>query len=159
MQMSKIRTIFSLIVLAMALSLASVVGAQEATAEKEGCLFGQVWFDANRNGVQDENEDAMDGASVLLLNVAPFRYETGPYTVENRRLTRDGGIYEFCELRTGIYELRVTPPAGVLSDRLFIVAGSNPVGPIDFEEGDSAMANFGFGFPHVSDSDDSLNQP
>ena len=101
----------------------------------------------------------MDGASVALLGLAPFRFNTGPYIMVDHKITRDDGLYEFCDVRPGTYEVRIAPPDGVLSSQLFLAAGQNPAGPIQFERDGTAVVNFGFGFPHISDSDDSLNHP
>jgi hypothetical protein len=156
-----IRILFVFVALVLVLAFAAVAQAEDApVVGKPGCIHGMAWFDANRNGIKDSNEDVMDGASVVLLAAeTPFRYRTGPYWLITRQITRDGGMYEFCGLDKSVYEVRIVPPAGVISDDLFISAGSNPAGPIALEQGGEAVIIFGFGFPHVLDSDDTLNHP
>lgn len=155
------RILFVFMALVLVLAFVAVAQAQDdAAAGKPGCIHGMAWFDANRNGIKDSNEDVMDGASVTLLAAeAPFKYRAGPYWLISRRLTRDGGAFEFCGLGKSVYEVRIVPTEGAITDDLFISAGSNPAGPIALEKDGEAVVNFGFGFPHVLDSDDTLNHP
>ncbi|MFN2137721.1 MAG: SdrD B-like domain-containing protein [Candidatus Promineifilaceae bacterium] len=148
-----------LLVLLLGFSLTAVVGAQEAPPDKAGCIYGQVWFDTNHNGVQDANEDVANGASVFLLGVEPFEFTTGPYVMVDHQLARDDGTYEFCKVRSGTYELRVLPPKGVSTAKLYGTAASNPTGPFPFVRDEMAMFNFGLAYPYAIHSTDTLNEP
>ena len=167
----------------MVVAVTGIAGAQESfpgsTIESEAppipelanCITGIVWYDGNRDGEIDiYTEDPMDGASVTLLEVDPFQYETGPYRLISHRATRDIGNYEFCGLKPGTYEVRVKPPEnfvefifpihflngsidlyvwpnkGYVQYFLVPTAGSSPV-QIVLEQGEYAEVSVGFGLP------------
>ncbi len=86
-----------------------VASGPPPSAELANCIAGTVWYDGNANGVVDmASEDPMNGASVTLLSVGPFKNETGPYVLQDHQLT-NGGYYVFCGLQPGTYEVRVQP--------------------------------------------------
>jgi SdrD B-like domain len=138
------RLVILLVLLAMTLAITSVVGAEEET---EGCIYGQVWYDDNQNGVRDGNEILENGARVVLLGVGPFRYQVDPYTLVDSVNASAEGDYAFCNVRNGTYEVRVYTHSRVPQSKLAVATGSNPVGPIPFERGGSAEVNFGLARP------------
>jgi len=72
-----------------------------------GALLGdRVWLDANRNGVQDIGEKGVSGLLVEL-----FTNCTGNTRVA-QATSNSNGNYDFSNLATGDYYLRVQPPPG-----------------------------------------------
>ncbi len=117
-----IRVSFLLMALLLMVMFSAAAQAQDSDAaspitseappipELANCIAGIVWYDGNRNGEIDvDSEDPMNGASVTLLGMAPFENETGPYRLQAHQMTQDLGVYEFCNLPPGSYELRVKP--------------------------------------------------
>lgn len=70
-----------------------------------GSIGDRVWFDDNRNGVQDGAEPGVDGVTVTLFD--------GNGAVVARRVTAANGTYLFDGLPAGSYRVCFTPPAGV----------------------------------------------
>lgn len=71
-----------------------------------------VWADANTNGVQDEGEVPLEGATVALLNAddtpaVDYMGQPIPSIV-----TGPEGFYNFGNLLPGDYKVRVVPPKG-----------------------------------------------
>jgi len=62
---------------------------------KTYCLGDYIWYDNNKNGVQDSDESGVSGVSITLN-------ETGATTI-----TDESGKYEFCELENGDYSITV----------------------------------------------------
>lgn len=140
-----VRRTLMLTMLLLLAAMAAAVQASEsssatpAQASENGlanCITGQVWYDGNRNGQPDTYEDLMDGASVTLLGVGPFKYETGPYRLESHQLTRSGGLYSFCDLKPGTYELRFRPSENfiVLTYPLHYLNGMVVIFVVPFEQ-------------------------
>lgn len=63
-----------------------------------------VWYDSNRNGIQDAGEVGIDGATVKLYDGAGNLVAT--------TTTAGGGIYSFTGLTPGDYYIEFTLPAG-----------------------------------------------
>jgi len=59
------------------------------------CLGDYIWFDNNENGIQDSNENGVDGVKITLN-------ETGAEVITNAK-----GYYEFCELENGEYSITI----------------------------------------------------
>jgi uncharacterized protein (DUF2141 family) len=76
---------------------------------KSGVIQGYVFFDANNNGIQDNDEIGRNGVLVELLNLAQ----------NPREYTRDGGRFRFPGnpgdpgVPIGVEEVLVTPPVGM----------------------------------------------
>ena len=62
-------------------------------------LGNLVWFDSDRDGVQDDNEPGIDGVTVQLLNSGG--------TVIDTTTTSAGGQYLFTGLQAGDYSVRI----------------------------------------------------
>ncbi len=54
---------------------------------KKNTIGDRVWYDNNKNGIQDENEDGVEGVTVVLYNSSG--------EVINRTKTNASGVYEF----------------------------------------------------------------
>ena len=97
--------------------VAVTVADNEDKREVDGGLYqpasfnGKVWRDDNRDGIQDNWEQTLEGVTVELLDGdgnpvdnpstgTPYRVITGPY-----------GNYSFDGLVPGDYQVRFTPPA------------------------------------------------
>jgi protocatechuate 3,4-dioxygenase beta subunit len=71
-----------------------------------------IWFDANKNGIQDDDEQPVGGAKLELLNadgtpaVDAYGNTVAPIT------TAADGKYLFDNLAPGSYRIRITPPVG-----------------------------------------------
>ncbi|MBI2803928.1 MAG: choice-of-anchor E domain-containing protein [Planctomycetes bacterium] len=74
---------------------------------KETTLSGNVWHDANNNGIRELNEDPIAGALLTLLGPGGTRTTT----------TDAAGYYEFTRLDPGTYSLREAQPAGFLDGK------------------------------------------
>ncbi|MFN8445053.1 MAG: SdrD B-like domain-containing protein [Caldilineaceae bacterium] len=70
-------------------------------------LGNQVWNDANNNGLLDNGEQGIDGVAVDLLD--------GQGAVVQSTTTANGGFYLFQGFARGIYQVRITAPAGYVS--------------------------------------------
>jgi uncharacterized protein (DUF2141 family) len=100
------RFLSSLLFLALALSACKEYSPQDY---RSGVIQGVVFFDANNNGIQDNDETGLNGVLVQLLILAqnPREYTTG------------GGIFRFPSLPgspgvpVGTEEVLVTPPVGM----------------------------------------------
>ncbi|WP_162321434.1 SdrD B-like domain-containing protein [Nesterenkonia haasae] len=57
-----------------------------------------VWIDTNRDGIQDEDEDPLEGVTVVLLD--------GDGEELDRTTTDENGRYIFDELPEGVYQIR-----------------------------------------------------
>ncbi|MEO1366004.1 MAG: SdrD B-like domain-containing protein, partial [Acidobacteriota bacterium] len=64
----------------------------------------QVWFDADRDGVQDVGEAGATGIAVQLFS------ESG--ALQGSAMTNAEGAYIFFNIGPGTYYVRITPPAG-----------------------------------------------
>jgi hypothetical protein len=65
-----------------------------------------VWDDTNNNGIQDDGEKGIQGATVTLLD------ENGdPVAGVDPVTTDENGKYCFCDLPEGTYKVKVTPPS------------------------------------------------
>ncbi len=74
-----------------------------------------VWLDLNANGLQDDGEPGVDGATVTLLDSsgAPVTQDVDGNPI-NPITTGPDGIYHFVNLPPGDYMVEVQPPAGYL---------------------------------------------
>jgi Trypsin/SdrD B-like domain len=100
------RFLSKLLFLALALSACKEYSPQDY---RSGVIQGHVFFDANNNGIEDNDESGLNGVLVQLLILAqnPREYTTG------------GGIFRFPSLPgspgvpVGTEEVLVTPPVGM----------------------------------------------
>ncbi len=82
-------------------------GDDEITADagmlEDGSLGNRVWFDSNKNGMQDDEEIGIKDVIIkLLLNDVEV----------NRTTTDDNGMYLFTNLRPNTYKVQMTLPEG-----------------------------------------------
>jgi hypothetical protein len=76
------------------------------------CISGQVWIDANKNGLEDNNEKAVSGANVTLLD---HRKNSMGFI----NSTEINGNYRFDRLEPGPYYVQFKAPNGsVLSPQM-----------------------------------------
>ncbi len=75
-----------------------------STAIPLATLAGRVWFDANKDGLQDHNETGFSGLMVRLYTCAGQE--------ETHTTTSPDGLYAFACLEAGSYSLRFMVPAG-----------------------------------------------
>lgn len=85
-----------------------------------------VWFDANGNGIQDNQEQGIAGITVRLLN------EGGGVVAETQ--SGDGGIYSFADVEAATYMVEFVPP----EDMEFTL---KDVGEDDEVDSDARMAD------------------
>ncbi|MCO6417883.1 hypothetical protein JYK14_17185, partial [Siccirubricoccus sp. KC 17139] len=71
---------------------------------KLASLGDKVWFDSNKNGIQDSGEVGFGKVTVLLLNAAGTVIET--------TVTDGNGNYGFTELVPGTYSVKFLAPTG-----------------------------------------------
>lgn len=83
---------------------------------KTAALGDYVWFDANGNGVQENGEPGIEGATVTLAG------PSGPQSM----VTTAGGAYGFTNLLPGDYTVCVDTPTGYSAASLAL-QGGNPV--------------------------------
>jgi protocatechuate 3,4-dioxygenase beta subunit len=69
---------------------------EEIESEKL-CLGDYVWYDENKNGIQDSNESGVSGVVVTLLDVKGEEVAT---------TTTSNGAYKFCNLDAGMYTVK-----------------------------------------------------
>ena len=82
-----------------------------------------VWFDANGNGLQDANEDPIQGVTVTLLD------ENG--ATVSTMMTDVDGEYLFEDLAPGIYQIQFTSPTGFAATLLNVNGDASDVGSDD----------------------------
>jgi hypothetical protein len=77
-------------------------------------LGDYVWYDKNKDGIQDDNEAGLVGVKVHLLDASgnPVNDPTTgqPYVVE----TDADGKYRFSNLNSGSYQVKFEPPVGYI---------------------------------------------
>jgi SdrD B-like domain/Secretion system C-terminal sorting domain len=84
----------------------SVDAAYRSTSANTGRLGNYVWFDADKDGVQDAGEAPVGGVTVILYN------STG--TPVDTTATDANGLYQFINLAAGTYSVGFTNlPAGL----------------------------------------------
>lgn len=75
-------------------------------------LSGRVWFDANKNGIQDSNELSVSGAKVELVG----KYNQKIPDIDGKTIeavtTGSDGSYKFTNLKSGKYKVKFTIPDG-----------------------------------------------
>jgi hypothetical protein len=70
------------------------------------CIGDFVWFDANNNGCQDDDEMGVGGVTVNLWVGCP------PVEIIATTVTTTEGLYEFCGLEPGDYTVQFVSPDG-----------------------------------------------
>ena len=89
-----------------------------------------VWFDANRNGIQDFGELPMRGARVFILNANGSRARGADGKVIPAQTTNAAGRYFFGNIQPGRYRVRFIYPAShaaTIPQRGTKATGSNAV--------------------------------
>lgn len=89
---------------AVSASLLRISRASSANAVLENTTRGIVWNDLNRNGIRDNGEPGIGGATVNLIAVG-----LGPVESTN---TGASGLYQFSSLSEGDYSIQVILPSG-----------------------------------------------
>lgn len=75
--------------------------------ESRGALGDYVWFDENRNGLQDEVGTGIGGISVVLeYNSSQDVSDESNWEVVGQTITNDAGYYIFTDLGPGMYRVR-----------------------------------------------------
>ena len=74
----------------------------DAGMTQQATIGNYVWFDFNRNGLKDVEEEGVDGVKVEL-------YNADGQTVANT-ISNGGGFYQFDRLTPSRYRISVTPP-------------------------------------------------
>ena len=70
------------------------------------CSVGDyIWFDSNENGIQDSEENGVDGIEIRLYSELGFIEKTISYTGNGRK-----GYYKFDSLRRGNYYIELVIP-------------------------------------------------
>jgi uncharacterized repeat protein (TIGR01451 family) len=113
-----------------------------------------IFFDADRDGLQDAGEGGISGVTVDLYDVGPDGAPGGGDDVLVASTTTDAnGDYVFSDLQAGVYWVEVTDLGadglpGTGDERLtglFLTAGSNPTSAIALSEGEIYPdADFGY---------------
>ncbi|MCX6031445.1 MAG: hypothetical protein NT169_19370 [Chloroflexi bacterium] len=111
----------------------------------EGSIGDTVWYDANRNGIQEPGEPGIGGVGLILYQAGPDgQCGTADDVAVGNAVTDAMGKYLFNGVAGGKYCVKVidaTVPAG-----LTLTSGANPHGPIVLAEGaDYRNADFGYG--------------
>jgi uncharacterized repeat protein (TIGR01451 family) len=96
----------------MVVVLMMVVGitAGHAALVPANSIGDYVWYDANRNGLQETSEDGIPGVTVVLTGDTNG---DGIVDVTLTRVTNSLGKYLFSSLKPGNYTVTVIPPAGM----------------------------------------------
>jgi len=76
----------------------------DAGIYKPACIGDFVWYDKNKNGLQDANESGVDDVNVTLIDSDGNRLDSNT--------TQNGGKYEFCGLKPGDYKVKFELPDG-----------------------------------------------
>lgn len=87
--------------------------ANPVPGANSGALVGVgdlVWFDTNRNGVQDRGERPMRGARVIILNADGSRARDADGRVISQQVTDANGNYFFANLQPGRYKMKFIYP-------------------------------------------------
>jgi len=86
---------------------------QDAGFFKPACVGDLVWEDMNANGIQDEEDRGLAGAKVEIRKKDSIeRLLDVDGNVVNSQITKDDGLYHFCNLRPDSYEIKVTTTDG-----------------------------------------------
>jgi beta-glucanase (GH16 family) len=91
---------------AISLATGQTVGAIDAGVYAKASISGEVWRDANANGLLDSGETGIGGATVELLSA-------GSGAVLQTATTTTSGSYAFTNLTPGTYEIEVVAPSGL----------------------------------------------
>ncbi|MEM7133220.1 MAG: SdrD B-like domain-containing protein [Chloroflexota bacterium] len=78
----------------------------DAGVTPEACVGSQVWFDDNKDGIKDSDEDGINGVDVTLYGMAGNIVATAS--------TDSQGFFEFCSLLPGDYALGFVAPNGMI---------------------------------------------
>ncbi len=79
---------------------------------KTGRIGDYVWEDSDADGIQDVNEDGMNGIDVHLYNGTTNELITSTITSQNPNNAAQQGYYEFTGLFPGDYYIKVDMPSG-----------------------------------------------
>ena len=86
---------------------------------KPACIGDYVWEDMNGNGIQDEGEPSVKGATVKLYGKtiidSSYKYPVtdADALVKQDVLTDDKGHYSYCQLIPGSYKVEFITPEGM----------------------------------------------
>lgn len=81
------------------------------TVEPKGTIGDFVWYDKNRNGIQDEDEVGIGGIEVVLeMNESGTLSNESGWGVYGSTTTNSNGYYRFYDLPSGYYRVRFKIP-------------------------------------------------
>jgi len=76
---------------------------------KGACIGDYVWLDENKNGIQDSNEDGLEGVQVVLNGTDGNEVKNIYGDTVEPVSTNGKGEYIFCNLKAGDYIVKVNP--------------------------------------------------
>jgi len=109
-------------------------------------LGDYVWEDANKNGIQEPNENGVNGVTVLLKNVSGTTLQTT--VTSNNPTNGNAGYYLFSNLTPGDYIVMVMKPNGFNFTTQNVVTGgtdsdvnavSGNTAPVNLESGETDL--------------------
>jgi len=83
-----------------------LIACTSGTGSSQAGLGDYVWLDSNRDGIQDPEEEGVEGVTVTLYDSQGAQVDTA--------ITDVDGLYLFPNLRSGTYFLEFDPPADFL---------------------------------------------
>lgn len=95
--------------------------AIDAGFVKNGSIGNRIWVDLNSNGIQDNGEPGLNGATLKLFD------EDDNFIAETSSSSTQGGIegiYNFFNVRPGNYYVQITGPLGYVITRFNIGAAA-----------------------------------
>jgi serine-aspartate repeat-containing protein C/D/E len=99
------------------LTLTSASNAVDAGFAKNGSIGNRIWVDLNSNGIQDNGEPGLNGATLKLYD------ENDNFITETSSSSTQGGIegiYNFFNVRPGNYYVQIVGPVGYVITRFNI---------------------------------------
>lgn len=101
------------------LNITSETNAIDAGFVKNGSIGNRIWVDLNSNGIQDNGEPGLNGATLKLYD------ENDNFIAETSSSSTQGGvegIYNFFNVRPGNYYVEIAGPVGYVITRFNIGA-------------------------------------
>ena len=100
---------------------------------KPACVGNRVWLDKNANGIQDEDENGIEGVTLKLLDANGNEVTKDAYgnSYTNEITTNAKGEYKFCDLKPGEYKLQIIPPEGYYVTTKDVTSKSSDIDDVD----------------------------
>ncbi len=120
----------------------------DAGARKYGAIGDYVWFDENRDGVQDASESGVEGVDVVLQSrvMSTGSLTSGQWQFEQRAVTDADGYYLFTGLRGGI-DANVEYRVLFLPDEKYEITSLDQGGDDALDSDAQTMFVDGLGYP------------